>query len=78
MNDFTKEELQFLEQGVYMIKVHNSGNYGDESDYLEAKRLEQKIKDMIADYCEHENTGSVSDVDYVYFCRKRDRITGVS
>lgn len=67
MNDFTREELKLLIEAL-------EGAWGVSSD----NHLYSKIQSMIDDYCEHENTGSSSDVDYVYFCRQCNVITGIS
>ena len=70
MNDFTKEELQDLHALLY------GGMHDDHPvpDYLII--LQDKIKSMIDNYCEHERIGQVSDVDYVNICTKCKDLTG--
>ncbi len=53
MNDFTKEELQYMNAGVKCIYTFHA--FGGEKETL--NNLMAKIKSMINNYCEHEPEG---------------------
>ena len=67
MNDFTKEELQTINEECH--RWH--GVYGTESN----KKLLNKIQSMIDNYCEHdwENICCQCAMDQIYChkCKKR-------
>ncbi len=46
MNDFTKEELQYLLEMIDSIRILNRSINDDE--------LQEKIQSMIDNYCDHE------------------------
>lgn len=49
MNEFTKEELQYLLEMIDSIRIVNRSINDDE--------LQEKIQSMIDNYCEHEPHG---------------------
>lgn len=58
MNDFTKEELEFLAKATRYIRKQ----WVDfEMPNLDEHELEVKIKSMIDNYCEHEKNSEVHD-----------------
>ena len=60
MNDFTKEELSILKNGIQYLSDRTSLSEG----YLEAHNaLEVKIQSMLDNYCEH----TPSDAHYEQF-----------
>lgn len=68
MNMLTKEELQHIYDGLWMLSKLG----WEKSDLTKCK----KIAEMIDGYCEHEKSGQVSDVDYVKVCTKCKELTG--
>ncbi len=54
MNDFTKEELHMLADGVVLIKMRCVTN---DNTYSKLNQLDDKICSMINSYCEHEPEG---------------------
>jgi hypothetical protein len=70
MNEFTKEELQELYDGLYFEGWRE--DIKDNPHY----QLMKKIQSMIDNYCEHKITGQVSDVDYVNICVECKELTG--
>lgn len=67
MNDFTREELNFIWQRLVIA---------DYSNFKNMQELPNKVCAMIENYCEHETIGLYNDADYVYFCRDCSRVTG--
>jgi hypothetical protein len=72
MNDFTKEELEYI---FYCVDIVTHKN--DESDIY--GKLQDKIQSMIDNYCEHEPSRiryaviklrSTDTRDYEYKCEK--------
>lgn len=60
METFTKKELIDIAEAI-------DGWYSDlDADWPETLYL--KVRDMISDYCEHEDYKSVSDVDCIKTC----------
>lgn len=56
MNDFTKEELEYLIQCV-INDIDMIDNCGDDYDELNAAGLvENKLQSMIDNYCRHVNS----------------------
>ena len=68
MNDFTKEELEYLLEITDSIPIVNEKYNGDYYVY----RLQDKIQSMIDNYCEHENLEFIGDV-YGYRCKKCEK-----
>ena len=58
MNDFTKEELIVLKNGIEYLPVHLnlSKQYAEK-----CKVIFDKLQSMIDDYCDHENVMGVTD-----------------
>lgn len=52
MNDFTKEELEYI---FYCVDIVTHKN--DEHDVY--GKLEDKIQSLIDNYCEHESDGNI-------------------
>lgn len=69
MSDFTKEELE-------VIKTSLDWTFPSKQT-KETGIVLIKIQSMIDNYCEHQNQGSISDADYVYFCKDCNVITGI-
>lgn len=65
MNDFTKEELK------YFLMIMKPFHFLWRNDPLE---LEEKLKSMIDNYCEHENIRTISYLDYIVICRNCEKI----
>lgn len=73
MNDFTKEEFDFLKWCVLQAKAHNPPIKG--STYIDGfSDMFKKIQSMIGDYCDHINTETYSDT--VIKCMKCSQIKG--
>lgn len=71
MNDFTKEELIILKNGVDWLP--NSVNLS--LDYLEkCKALFRKIDGLIVNYCEHESKIDIEEAPMI--CQKCGKVTG--
>lgn len=68
MNDFTKEELEYLHELIGSISI--AGHPVDD------EALESKIKSMIDSYCEHENIVTYNEANCVYFCMDCSVVTG--
>lgn len=47
MNDFTKEELNLITNGLYLLDTYFLGKH------LDTKNLSNKIESMIDNYCQH-------------------------
>ena len=73
MNDFTKDELIALKNGIDYLP--NSVNL--DKKYREmCEGVFKKLQSMIDNYCEHESSGEVRDVDYVKVCTQCKEVTG--
>lgn len=61
MNDFTKEELEDLRNGVRLLleQDHCDGGYT-----REIRALEDKLQSMIDSYCEHDCNHESDGYDY--------------
>ena len=71
MNDFTKEELVYLKDGVSMLERC-------EMNTLLRKKLEDlwiKTSKMIDSYCDHESLDFVGDV-FGYYCNSCNKQFG--
>lgn len=68
MNDFTREELQHIYDGLWMLSKLG----WEKSDLTKCK----KIASMIENYCEHKKIGIYIEAGYVYFCRDCSAVTG--
>ena len=70
MNDFTKEELEYLNSSLHWA----TGNPMAAINYDKYSKLSKKLDSMIDNYCEHEfiiNTNS----PYIFMmCSKCDKI----
>lgn len=75
MNDFTKDELEICKDGIEWM-LYEGAMPHNKVEANEWRKVKDKIQSMINNYCEHENIGSSSEVNYVYFCRNCDKITG--
>ncbi len=73
MNDFSKDELIDLKYGIDKIIAIGSC---DSSWNKDMRDLEQKLKSMIENYCEHKDCRSISDIDYVLVCCACDELIG--
>lgn len=71
MNNFTKEELEWLYHEVEIIAHEFKHTRGMSIP------IKEKLQSMIDNYCEHQNQSSMSDIDYVYYCRDCNQITDV-
>ncbi len=67
MNDFTKEELEVLKEALLWRDMHILPS-------ARPHELQNKIVGMIENYCAHEHSRTISDVDYVEICRDCERI----
>ncbi len=56
MNDFTREELHMLADGVVLIKMRCVTN---DNTYSKLNQLDDKICSMINSYCEHDYSESL-------------------
>lgn len=61
MNDFTKDELEYLKD--YLIE---GDSFFTRSKYV--NDLIDKLQSMIDGYCEHENIVSYNGAECVYWC----------
>lgn len=66
MNDFTKEELEFVFQ--FMIQCGSRGNLSKYNDVL------VKLKSLIDNYCEHEKATTIHPGDTVLICNNCETI----
>lgn len=66
MNDFTKEELNFLTDGLNLIVYSCKINPPELRE--EFIKLGNKVQAMIDNYCEHEETENVGG--WVSICKK--------
>lgn len=81
MNDFTKEELQYLLQCVIADNeiIENCGDEHNELDFSDS--VENKIQSMIDNYCEHDVTQVLHKsgmylLDFCTKCRKvKNKVT---
>lgn len=62
MNDFTKEELKFIAITLERFPVKQPD-------------LEKQIQSMIDNYCDHEQSGEVRDIDFIKVCTKCKKVT---
>ena len=71
MNDFTKEELIKLRNGIdYLLKaINETMQYNNECVELFAK-----IGQMIDNYCEHKKSPWSCEIDYAKMCDTCDRV----
>jgi len=65
MNDFTKDDLELLED-VLFLDIGN--NQTDQLRVNNVHALKYKIQSMINNYCEHKDYKSMSEVDYIKTC----------
>ena len=56
MNEFTKEELTIMVDGIVLIKKQCVVNYDTQ---LKLDELDEKLCSMINNYCEHESDGLI-------------------
>lgn len=54
MNDFTKDELEYISDSIYFNELEH---HLEEDIPNHSKQLLEKIQRMIENYCEHENEG---------------------
>ena len=62
MNDFTRDELQYLLEMVDSIKIVNRSVNDDE--------LQEKLQSMIDNYCEHNFIGYAEGQATFPYCNK--------
>lgn len=76
MNDFTKQELEFLLDRLDFFGVDYLGEHFEilEKEEFEKQRtfLEEKVRSMIDNYCEHKNTYSGSGT--FYYCDDCEKV----
>ena len=75
MNDFTKEELEFIKHAIREHYKNKAPIKGSTYVNIWADMI-NKIQSMIDNYCEHESSGQVSDVDFVEICTQCKELTG--
>lgn len=68
MNDFTKEELE-----VIFHELRESREWSE--NLVNPWPLLDKIQSMIDNYCEHEQSGEVRDIDFIKVCTKCKEVT---
>lgn len=68
MNEFTKEELEYIRNALGPYCGDDSAKYDSYSGYLSG--LYTKVSDMIDNYCEHSVSGEVEV--FVDICKKCD------
>lgn len=69
MNEFTKEDLEIILDGILWRDAHILPCDRPE-------KLKSKIQSMIDGYCEHENIVSYNEANCVYFCMDCSVVTG--
>ena len=73
MNDFTKDELDICREGISWLIESHSKEYGEKEVALWFP-LMNKIKSLIANYCEHESKINIGEAPMI--CQKCGKVTG--
>ena len=66
MNDFTKEELNMMADGIVLLKI--KCNMSD-NIFKQLNGLDEKLCSMINNYCEHDTIGGEIDL-FIDTCSK--------